>query len=151
MDDQHDPPDDWVSRYLRLLGVKREAVGLAALARLTRAHLLAVPFGNLTALLRYRAHRGGDLPPLDLDELLRQWEEGQGSGACFEVGSTFSRLLAALGYEAYCVPGTISFPGSHQAIVVAFGGERYLVELGSGSPFFEPIPSTATLKCGTSG
>ena len=114
--------DDWVRRYLRLLGVAREVPGPAALARLTRAHLLAVPFGNVTALLRYAASRLGAPPLPDLDELLRAWEEGRGTGACFEIVPAFSRLLAALGYEAIAVPGlTGSFMGGHQAIVVAFG------------------------------
>ena len=141
MNHQREQSDDWVRRYLRLLGVEREAPGPAALARLTRAHLLAVPFGNVTALLRYgQPHLGA--PPLpDLDALLRAWEEGRGTGACFEVVPAFSRLLAALGYEATAVPGlTGSFMGGHQAIVVALGDERYLVDVAIGLPLFEPIP-----------
>jgi N-hydroxyarylamine O-acetyltransferase len=138
---RREPVDDWVRRYLHLLGVEREAPDPAALARLTRAHLLAVPFGNVTALLRYGSPRCGAPPPPDLDELLREWEERRGTGACFEIVPAFSGLLAALGYEAVAVPGlTGSFMGGHQAIVVAFGDERYLVDVAIGLPLFEPIP-----------
>lgn len=140
MDRAQTPPDDWVQRYLRLLSAEREEPSLAALARLTRRHLLSVPFSNVTSLLRYRAHHGDVLPPVDYDDLLRQWEEGRGSGVCFEIAWTFSRLLTALGYTAFAVPGSIdSFMGGHQAIVVAFSGERYLVDVGNGAPFFDPI------------
>lgn len=134
-------PDDWVPRYLRLLGVGREAPDVAALARLTRRHLLTVPFGNITALLRYRAHRGGCLPALDADALLRLWEQRRGSGVCFEVAESFGRLLGALGYDARLVPGIIgSFMGGHQALLVALGEQRYLIDVGNGAPHFDPIP-----------
>lgn len=141
MDHQPEPSDDWVQLYLRLLGVEHEAPGLPALARLTRTHLLTVPFGNVTALLRFAAPRAGPPPLPDLDELLGEWEEGRGTGTCFEIVATFSRLLSALGYEAISVPGMPgSFMGGHQAIVVAFGDDRYLVEVATGAPLFEPIP-----------
>ncbi len=141
MDHRREPADDWVRRYLRLLGVEREAPGPAALARLTHAHLLAVPFGNVTALLRYAAPQPGALPLPDVDEVLREWEERRGTGACFEIVPAFSTLLTALGYEAIAVPGlTGSFMGGHQAIVVTLGDERYLVDVGIGLPLFEPIP-----------
>jgi arylamine N-acetyltransferase len=138
---RHGRSDDWVRRYLRLLGVAREATGPAPLARLTRAHLLAVPFGNVTALLRYGAHRGETLPPPHLGDLLGQWEAGRGTGTCFEIVAAFSHLLTALGYETMPVPAmTHSFMGGHQAIVVTCGEELYLVEVGTGAPLFEPIP-----------
>lgn len=141
MNMQDSPPGDWTQRYLRLLNTEGEAPSLAALARLTRAHMLTVPFGNVTSLLRYRAHRTGDMPPLDLNDLLLQWEEGRGSGVCFEIAWAFSRLLTDLGYAAFPVPGAIgTVMGGHQAIIVAFGAARYLVEVGNGTPIFDPVP-----------
>ena len=80
------------------------------------------------------------MPLPDPDELLRQWEEGRGTGTCFEIVAAFSRLLTALGYQVIRVPGmTSSFMGGHQAIIVAFGQDRYLVDVATGAPFFEPI------------
>jgi arylamine N-acetyltransferase len=138
MEQQH-MADAWVARYLHLLGVGHEPPNLAALTRLTRAHLLAIPFGNLSALLRYRDHPG-DPPPLDINQLLAEWGEGTGTAVCLEIVFAFARLLAALGYEVRGVAGAIRFPGSHQALVVALGGARYLVDVGNGSPFFAPLP-----------
>ncbi len=40
----------WAERYLRLLGLPREAPGLEALGRLTRAQILTVPFENSHAI-----------------------------------------------------------------------------------------------------
>jgi len=134
-------PENWVSRYLRLLGVERESPSLAALARLARAQVLTVPFGNITSLLRYHTHRGRPLPPLDLDELLRQWEQRRGTGVCYEVSWAFGRLLAELGYTVAPVAGFIAgFAGGHQALVVTLGATRYLLDVGNGAPFFAPIP-----------
>jgi arylamine N-acetyltransferase len=52
----------------------------------------------------------------------------------------FGRLLGALGYPVLPIAGEISFPGSHQALLVGVGGARWLVDVGNGAPFFEPIP-----------
>jgi len=37
------------------------------------------------------------------------------------------------------VLGYITFPGSHQALLVQMGDARFLVDVGNGAPFFEPI------------
>ena len=50
------------------------------------------------------------------------------------------RLLAELGYWTHPVLAQISFPGSHQANLVEIDGQRYLVDVGNGAPFVEPIP-----------
>lgn len=130
----------WVRRYLGLLGVSRRAPCADALAELTRAHVLRVPFENVTSLLRRRAHAGAPVPPVDADELLASWEAGRGGGVCYEIAELFGRLLAALGYRVHPVLGLITFPGSHQGLLVKLGDERVLVDVGNGAPFFEPIP-----------
>ncbi len=131
---------DWVRRYLGLLGVQRRDPDAPALAELTRAHVLTVPFENVTSLLRRRSHAGQPVPPVDANELLASWEVGRGGGVCYEIADLFGRLLAALGYRVHPVLGYITFPGSHQALLVQFGDERFLVDVGNGAPFFEPIP-----------
>jgi arylamine N-acetyltransferase len=71
---------------------------------------------------------------------LESSEHHRGGGVCFEVAEMFSRLLVALGYHAYLVLAQISFPGSHQAVVVELHGRSYLADVSNGAPFFEPIP-----------
>ena len=135
------PSPAWIARYLRLLGVPQEPPSLPALRRLTRAHLLAVPFANTTALRRRRAHLGRPAPPPDPEALLTSWEQEQLGGVCFDVSLMVNRLLGGLGYRARQVMGKISFAGSHQCVQVALDGERFLVDVGNGAPFFEPIPA----------
>ena len=142
--DQHPTPDTqhptWTDRYLALLGREREAPGLEALTRLVRAHVLTVPFENVTALLRRRDCPAGPVPAMDLDGLLDTWERRAGGGICFELAAMFSRLLASLGYDLYVMLARVSLPNGHQAIHVTLEGKRYLVDLGTGGPIFQPIP-----------
>lgn len=130
----------WTDRYLALLGVEREAPSLEALTRLVRAQVLTVPFENVTALLRRRDCPTGPVPSMDLDTLLDAWERRAGGGICFELAAMFSRLLTSLGYDVYVMLAQVSLPNGHQAIHVTLDGRRYLVDLGTGGPIFQPIP-----------
>jgi N-hydroxyarylamine O-acetyltransferase len=134
------PTDVWIRRYLTLLGVEAAAPSVAALAALTRAHVLAVPFENVTALLRRRDHPAGPVPTPEPDAVLDAWERRAGGGVCFEIAMMAMRLLTGLGYRAQLVLGQISLPNGHQAVLVDLGGRRYLVDPGNGAPLFEPIP-----------
>lgn len=80
------------------------------------------------------------MPAPDPEELLANWEAGRGGGVCFEMTDMLHRLLASLGYRAHPVLAQISFPGSHQAVLVEIDGARYLGDAGNGAPFWEPIP-----------
>jgi arylamine N-acetyltransferase len=140
------PSRDWVRRYLALLGVEHPAPALDALARLTRAHLLRVPFENVSAILRRRAHGSAPVAPLDEEDVLAGWEARRAGGVCFEHAHLFGRLLDGLGYEVQPVAGDIAFPGSHQALAVRLAGARWLVDVGNGAPFFDPIPLDRPLE-----
>lgn len=137
----------WSERYLALLDLEPpRAPSLEWLERFCSAHLHAVPFSNLTAIRR-RFEAGGDsVPPLDLEALLATWEERLGGGICFEVSAMVSDLLEELGYDVHLVLGNISFPASHQAVVVRLREGPYLVDLGCGAPFMEPIPLIRTTE-----
>ena len=130
----------WADRYLALLGIEREVPSVDALGRLLRAHFATVTFENVTSILRRHAHPGQPVPPLDHASVLTDWELGRAGGVCFEIGEMFGRLLVTLGYRARPVMAYISFPGSHQAVLVELDGRRYLADAGTGAPFFEPIP-----------
>lgn len=131
---------EWVKRYLALIGTDREAPTLEGLGRLIRAHVATVPFENSGSLLRRLAAGTGPVPPLDAEALLAAWEARSAGGVCFEHTEMFGRLLGALGYPILPIAGEISFLGSHQALLADVGGARWLVDVGNGAPFFEPIP-----------
>src|SRR3954463_10496464 len=131
---------DWVRRYLSVLGVERGSPSLIALTALTRAHVQAIRFENITSLRRRVSRPGEPVPPPDPDVLLTNWEHARGGGVCFELASMFERLLRTLGYQSSLILGAVTFPGAHQAVVVELDEGRYLVDVGCGSPLFEPIP-----------
>jgi arylamine N-acetyltransferase len=130
----------WTDRYLALLGLKREPPSLDALTRLVKAHVLAVPFENVTALLRWRDNPSPPVPHPDPETLLTSWEQRRGGGVCFDIVTMVSTLLTELGYDADSILAHISGPFGHQAVVVRLDGRRYLVDLGNGAPLFAPIP-----------
>ena len=136
----------WVQPYLDFLGLAHEAPGLDALTRLTRAHVLRVPFESVTSVLRRSGSPVGPVPPLDADVLLDAWIAGRSGGLCFEITHVFGRLLDALGYRCHPVLAFITFPGSHQAVLVELDGRRYLVDAGNGAPLFEPTLLDGTVE-----
>ena len=136
----------WAERYLSLIGVEEEAPGLEGLGRLVRAHVQNVPFENSGSLLRRHEAGVGPVRAIDSETLLASWEARRSGGVCFEHAEMFGRLLVELGYAVTPIAGEISFPGSHQALVVDLGGARWLVDVGNGAPFFEPIPLDRPLE-----
>ena len=131
---------DWTRRYLTLLGVEHPKPSLDALTRLVEAHVLRVPFENVTAHLRRRAHPPGLAPDPNPEQLLTAWEQRRGGGVCFDIAAMVVPLLQSLGYDAHLILGHISGPFGHNAAVVYLDGRRYLVDLGNGGPIFAPIP-----------
>jgi N-hydroxyarylamine O-acetyltransferase len=132
----------WTQRYLTMLGLEHPEPNLDALTRLTRAHVERMLFGSLTSLFRRHEHPVGPVPPLDPAALLDAWQSGTGTGVCFEAAEMVSRLLDSLGYRVQITLATVGhgWAGGHQGVVVHLDGRQYLVDVGNGAPYFEPIP-----------
>jgi arylamine N-acetyltransferase len=145
------PSQAWLSRYLELLEVAWSAPDLPGLGRLTRSHLSRVPFENVTSILRRSASPQAEVPPLEPELVLDSWVERRAGGVCFEVTEMFGLLLRGLGYRAYPVLAQITFPGSHQALVVEVDGSRLLLDVANGAPLFEPIPLAGTVEVRQAG
>jgi len=122
-----------------MLGVPPEPPSLSALGQITERHLKRVPFENVTTILRFRDF-GTDPPVPDSAFLLQNWMARRGGGLCYEISRMLRRLLQELGYRCWSISGTITFPGSHEALIVEVEERRYLVDVGNGAPFFHPIP-----------
>jgi arylamine N-acetyltransferase len=132
---------EWTRRYLALLGLDApDAPSLDWLRRFGAAHLRAVPFSNVTAIQRRHAAAADTVPAINHEAQLSAWEERTGGGVCFEVAEMVSKLLRELGYDVHVVLGQITFPASHQAVVVRLREGPYMVDLGCGAPLPEPIP-----------
>jgi arylamine N-acetyltransferase len=126
---------DWKQRYLDILGVSFEQPDWDTLHRLTRAHLLTVPY-ELLSKIHYYNHReqnGWLVPPVEVfveNLATKGW-----GGNCFILNFNFGRLLEALGYRLdYC---RVS-PG-HVAIRVYLDGRVWYVDVGYGAPTYRPL------------
>ena len=125
------------ARYRRLLGVPALPSGPAALAELVEAHLIRVPFENVSKLL----HRGDPamrLPPLS--RFLDGIEHHHFGGTCYANNSHLNALLLHLGYDARLCGADMSKPDVHLVNIVRLEGRELLVDGGYGAPFLSPMP-----------
>lgn len=127
---------DWkfdVAGYLRRIGVGGPVEpSLESLEMLTRAHLMEVPFENLTV---FDEHKEPSLEPEDLYDKVVNQKRG---GYCFELNKCFYLLLQALGFECYPVPVRVIYRRpepcavSHRGTVIVLDGKRYFGDVGYG-------------------
>jgi N-hydroxyarylamine O-acetyltransferase len=108
------------------------------LRQLHRAHLLTVPFENLSI------HRG---EPIELDDkaLFEKMVVRRRGGFCYELNGLFAALLRSLGFEVVMLAagvmgadGEFSPDFDHMALMVNLA-ERWLVDVGFGDLFREPL------------
>jgi N-hydroxyarylamine O-acetyltransferase len=128
-----------VDAYLRRLGLARPAgPTVDDLRRLQRAHLEAVPFEN-SSVLR------GEPIVLEFRRLLDKVVARGRGGFCFELNGAFAWLLRSLGFEVDLMPGRfwsshgLGPENEHLALGVSLDGERWLVDVGAGYSFLEPL------------
>ena len=102
------------------------------------AHLLAVPFENLSI------HAGRPIV-LEDEALFTKIVERRRGGFCYEANGLFAALLRALGFDVQMLSAEVAnAEGSfgpafdHMALLVALE-ERRLVDVGFGDSFLEPL------------
>lgn len=129
-----------LERYLRRLGAERPtAPDAEALSRLHEAHLLAVPFENLSI-------SWGEPIDLDLERLFRKIVDGGRGGGCFELNALFAWALGALGFEVDLLSarvwreqGCFGPEFDHLCLKVRAAGEPWLADVGFGDSFRRPF------------
>jgi len=144
-----------IDAYLDRLGLVREDVtppDRAALARLQRAHVTAVPFETLA--VTGPPHRPGDGEGvvLDVGHLFEKVVERERGGFCYELNGLFGSLLSELGFDAHRAPARMlgeegegaAVPANHHVNVVHLE-QPYLVDVGMGTPTMRrPTPLDGT-------
>lgn len=126
-----------IDRYLRLLGIRDFPVGLEGLRQLVRAHLVRVPFENVSKLLLFAREGAGR--PITLTQFLDGIEHEDLGGTCYSSNPFLAELLAALGYECTLLGADMSTPDVHTSIRVRIDGHDYHVDVGYAGPFAEPL------------
>lgn len=124
-----------VGAYLDRIGMAAAPeVSPAGLNALIWAHQTHVPFEDLDVYFTRRP------VSLELPDLFDKVVRRRRGGYCYELNALFARLLQDLGFDVrrvFCrvVRGRDFLPPcAHQAIVAAFGEDRYFCDVGFGGP-----------------
>ncbi|GAA3109898.1 arylamine N-acetyltransferase [Streptomyces rectiviolaceus] len=132
---------DQTDAYLRRIGAERPAAATTrALHDLHLAHLLAVPFENLSI------HLDEDIE-LTEDSLVAKVVGAHRGGFCYELNGAFAALLTALGFEVtllqarvYDASGQPGIPYDHLALRVRTSdGGDLLADIGFGTHSHYPL------------
>ena len=109
------------------------------LRRLHVAHLLAVPFENLSI-------HAGEAVVLDDGALFEKVVARRRGGFCYELNGLFAALLRALGFEVEMLSAAVWGDArgfgrefDHMTLLVKLE-ERWLADVGFGDSFVEPLP-----------
>jgi N-hydroxyarylamine O-acetyltransferase len=133
--------DQTLTAYLQRIGAERpEILDEAALADLHRAHLLTVPFENLSIHL-------GEPISLAEDDLISKIVMRRRGGFCYELNGAFALLLEALGADVVrlaarvCDDEALGPPFDHLTLAVRLpvGDGRWLADVGFGSHSSYPL------------
>jgi len=128
-----------VDAYLERIGYRGPLAPTAeTLRRLHVAHLLAVPFENLSI-------HAGETVVLDDDSLFDKVVARGRGGFCYELNGLFGALLRELGFRVEMLSAAVARREGgfgpefdHMALLVTLG-ERWLADVGFGDSFVEPL------------
>jgi N-hydroxyarylamine O-acetyltransferase len=108
------------------------------LRKLQLAHLLAVPFENLSI------HAGQPIL-LEDEALFTKIVERRRGGFCYEANGLFAALLRELGFDVVMLSAGVAHAGGefgpdfdHMTLMVSLE-QRWLVDVGFGDSFLEPL------------
>jgi N-hydroxyarylamine O-acetyltransferase len=127
-----------VDAYLARIGAARPSrADAAALSELQRAHLVTVPFENLSIHL-------GEPIVLDEQALLDKIVDRRRGGFCYELNGAFAGLLTALGYRvtllsARVFDGDKAGPPFDHLVLRVDLSEPWLVDVGFGAFSHHPL------------
>lgn len=130
--------DELYRRYLGILGW----VGDPGLHELVSSHLIKVPYENVSLILRSTTPTGATALP-GIDDFLDGVSERDLGGDDFSIPIHFASLLQFLDYDVEVLGADINgAPRSHAVCRVTFEDTPYLVDIGYGAPFYQPISLT---------
>jgi len=130
-------PDNLFEKYLKLLDIEKSLPTYEFLCKITKAHLLKIPFENISKLL-YKKQGLNDIS--DLPTFLEGIEKFNFGGTCYTNNYYFYCLLDHLGFEIKLCGADMKNPDVHLISIVKIVNQEYIVDVGYASPFFDPLP-----------
>jgi N-hydroxyarylamine O-acetyltransferase len=117
-----------------------EVPSLENLKNLHRTHVLHVPFENLDIHYPQKII-------LDTDRFYDKIVRRQRGGFCYEQNGLLYEVLQQLGYRAWLISASVyqvdeedfGPPAAHVAMIAEVEGQKWLIDVGFGSSFPEPL------------
>jgi arylamine N-acetyltransferase len=123
-------------KYLHLLEVDKSEPSLDLLNQIVKAHLIKVPFENISKLL-YKKQGINHIPDLGL--FLEGIEKYNFGGTCYSNNYYLFSLLKYLGYNIRLCGADMKNPDVHLIIIVKIDNREYIVDGGYAAPFLYPL------------
>jgi len=125
-------------RYLETLKISKGKPSLAALTKIIKAHLMYVPFENISKIYYIKNFDIKSIPDFELYvDGLTKYNFG---GTCYSNNYYLNKLLSYLGYNVRLCGADMSNPDVHIVNIVEINHREYLVDVGYAAPFYNPIP-----------
>ena len=125
-------------RYLEILHLGRQKPSYKFLASLVKAHLIRVPFENISKLYYRKKFNLRSLP--GLDKYLEGIEKYNFGGTCYSNNYYIYLLLRHLGFNIKLCGADMTNPDVHLVSIVTLDDREYIVDVGYAAPFAEPLP-----------
>ncbi len=126
------------AQYLKILKLKRKDPSIEFLTELLTSHITKIPFENISKLYYYKTRNLNKL--IDFELYLSGIENHNFGGTCYSNNYYFNQLLNNIGFETLLCGADMNIPDAHLINIVVFKNKQYLIDVGYGSPFFNPIP-----------
>jgi arylamine N-acetyltransferase len=129
--------EELFEKYLDLLGVRKTKPDFNLLTKIVRAHLIKVPFENISKLI-YKKQGMNYIP--GLSTYLEGIEKYNFGGTCYANNYYLYSLLKHLGYDVKLCGADMKNPDVHLISVVKIENKEYIVDGGYAAPFLNPVP-----------
>lgn len=124
-------------KYLTLLGIEAAEPSYEFLCKLVKAHLIKIPFENISKLL-FKKQRMNYIPTLQT--FLEGIEKYNFGGTCYTNNYYFYLLLEYLGFDVKLCGADMKNPDVHLVNIVKIDWQEFIVDGGYAAPFLEPLP-----------
>ena len=123
-------------KYLKLIGVDAANPSFDLLCRIVKAHLIKIPFENISKLLFKK--QGMNYIP-DLNMFLNGIEKHNFGGTCYSNNYYLYLLLKHLGFYVKLCGADMKNPDVHIISIVKINTKEFIVDAGYAAPFLKPL------------